>query len=492
MPESYFQRGQGRVFLQPYGPHPDKCFEYQGCAKVEGAEEPLGDITELQCPDPSAYDEFEVVDEIRGAGGPVTTTMVARFGMVNPILELRCPFDLAVNFGKCKDPSDFNGGWEKGIYFNRARLTTRSLSELSALTEEDRAEILITGAISARKLYQVDPIAFSEYAKTLITGEVVAVVICDTPSCGECDVISGGCQKVYAVCSPKSLASPGLPSEVVYTLDGGATFAEVDITTLGAAEAPTDAACIGGMLVVISADSDSLHYAYLTDIGTWVEVGTGFVLAGKPNAIWSVDARHTWIVGDDGYIYFAEDPTAGVVVQDAGIAAAGEDLNDVHFLDTLRGIAVGDNNTVVFTTNGGVTWAAIALGPHPAAILLACRMLTEKIWFVGDDAGGLWYTVDGGTTWTQKMLPVANPFAIHDIVFFEAGFGWLSIEDDSTAGHILRTRDGGCTWYELPESRVGSLPANDRINMIAPCDQNTIWAGGLADDGADGILVLGS
>lgn len=489
MTERYFQRGQGRVFLQPYGPHPNHCYEYQGCAMIEGAEEPLGDITELQCPDPSVYDEFVVVDEVRGAGGPVTTSMVARFSMVNPILMLRCPFDIAVNYGKCKDPSDFNGGWEKGLVFNRARLTSRSLSELTAMTEEQRAEIMVTGAISARKLYEVDPIAFTEKAKAEITGEVVAVVICDTPSCGECAEISEGCLKVYAICAPVSLVSPGLPSEVIYTLDGGLTFAEEDITTLDPTEAPSDAACVGTMLVVISADSHSLHYAYLTDVGVWVEVIAGFVVAGAPNAIWNVDARHTWIVGEDGYIYFTADPTAGVDVQDAGIAAAGEDLNDVHFIDTLRGIAVGDDNTVVATENGGETWQFIA-GPNPTIppALLCCWMLTDKIWFVGDDAGQLWYTVDGGVTWAEKALPIATLTALRDIVFSEAGFGFLAGEDMSD-GYVFRTRDGGCTWYELPDG-TGSLPDNDRINSIAPCDQNAVWAGGIL--ATDGVLVLGS
>lgn len=491
MPERYFQRGQGRVFLQEYGPHPSKCYDYQGCARIEGMEQTLGDITEVQCPDPSVYDEFLVVDEVRGAGGPVTTTMVARFGLVNPILKLTCPFDIAVHFGKCKDPSDFNHGFEKGVVFNHARLTSRSTSELTALESADRATILVTGAISARKFYEVGPIVFAEYARTLITGEVIAVVICDTPSCGDCEEVSDGCQRVYAVCAPSSIVSPGLPAEVVFTLDGGATFDEEDITTLGPAEAPSGAVCVGTYLVVVSNASHSLHYAELPGITPWTEVTVGFVAAGAPNAIWSVDARHTWIVGDDGYIYFTADPTAGVEVQDAGVAVGANDLNDVHFIDTLRGIAVGDNNVVAVTENGGATWTALALGPHVAANLLTCWMLTENIWFVGDDAGQLWYTTDKGGTWTQKAIPVATAAAIHDIVFFEAGFGWLSVEDATPAGHILRTRDGGCTWYELPEA-TGTLPANDRINSIAPCDQNVIWAGGLGDVMPDGVLVLGS
>jgi len=220
-----------------------------------------------------------------------------------------------------------------------------------------------------------------------------------------------------------------------------------------------------------------------------VRVIVGFDPLGSPNAIWSIDARHTWIVGDDGRIYFTADPTAGVEVQDTGAAAGLQDLNDVHFIDTLRGIAVGDTQTVVVTENGGITWAGIA-GPG-AANLLSCFMLTDSIWFVGDSGGHLWYTLDKGATWTEKALPVATIASITEIVFYENGFGWLALVDGDTHGHILRTRDGGCTWYVLPED-TGTLIVNDQINSIAPCDQNTIWAGGLDDDGVDGILVLGS
>lgn len=489
MTERYFQRGQGRVFLQQYGPHPDHCFDYQGCARLDGMEESLGDITEMQCPDPNVYDEFLVVDEIRGAGGPVTTTMVARFGLVNPILSLRCPFDIAVHYGRCKDPSDFNGGWEKGIVFHRARLTSRSTSELTALAEEDRADILVTGAISARKFYEVDTIAFAEAAGTEIQGEVVAVLICDTPSCGECDVVSDGCQRIYAVTTFSTLLSPGLGPEVVYTEDGGQTWLEELIDTLGLAEAPMDAACVGDKLVVISNDSNSLHYAYFTDMGTWVEVVTGFVVTGEPNAIWSVDARHTWIVGDGGYIYFTDDPTTGVEAQDAGVATV-QNLADVHFIDTLRGVAVGASNAVVITENGGATWQAI-VGPNVGVNLTAIWMLTDRIWFVGDAGGQLWYTTDAGDNWTEKAFPGSGSGVVEAIVFYEGGFGFLSHTTTDPAGRILRTRDGGCTWYVLPDE-TGALPANDQINAIAPCDQNTIWAGGLADDAADGILVHGS
>jgi photosystem II stability/assembly factor-like uncharacterized protein len=61
------------------------------------------------------------------------------------------------------------------------------------------------------------------------------------------------------------------------------------------------------------------------------------------------------------------------------------------------------------------------------------------------------------------------------------------------AGRVLRTVDGGQSWYVLPEG-AGTIPANDTINAIAACgeDVNVVYTGGLADNATDGILVKGA
>jgi len=60
------------------------------------------------------------------------------------------------------------------------------------------------------------------------------------------------------------------------------------------------------------------------------------------------------------------------------------------------------------------------------------------------------------------------------------------------AGRILRTTDGGYSWYVLPEGS-SSLAANDRVNALAACeyDANFVVGAGLADNATDGFLVVG-
>ena len=95
------QTGFGRVFLQFLGANPGNPLEYQYMARMGGFTAPQGDITRVQIPSATAYDEFDSVDEVRGESGVVTTSINARFGLDNPLLQARCVFQAQVHYGKC-------------------------------------------------------------------------------------------------------------------------------------------------------------------------------------------------------------------------------------------------------------------------------------------------------------------------------------------------------------------------------------------------------
>jgi photosystem II stability/assembly factor-like uncharacterized protein len=144
------------------------------------------------------------------------------------------------------------------------------------------------------------------------------------------------------------------------------------------------------------------------------------------------------------------------------------------------------------TRDGGETWTAIT-GPVPAVAINTVWMKGTDEWFVGTAGGELWYTRDGGVTWTIKNFPGSGAGAVHDIKFSNDTVGWMSHATATPAGRILRTVDGGYSWYVTPEGNT-SIPANDRITALAPCehDVNLVFGGGLADSGTDGIIVKGS
>ncbi len=477
---------------------------YQGRGRAGGLAWPQGDITPIRSQSPDQYETFETVGKIRGMKGmPSLTTEFRLTRDLSDVLKLvrkGCAIDLQIHAGACKEPTNFNQGFEKVFVLEDANPTDYGLGDIGALSDDQNAVINETVPWSGADWYEIGRLIPAQLGETEIVQEVIAVVICDSASCGACGIPSDGCQKIYAVTKSHG-GSPGLPAEVIYSPDGGVTLGDTNISTIGANEDPTGAACVGIYLAVISNEDCALHYAELADVlngvETWTRVATGFVCAaGAPNAIWSRNSIMTWIVGDGGHIYFSDDITAGVTVQDAGVATV-QDLLDVHFVDDLNGVAIGKSNAIVMTANGGATWSAVTGPAAKAAVDINCVwMRTTLEWLVGYADGTLYYTVDGGVNWTAKAFPGSGAGSVRDIAFSTPTVGYMAHSTAAGAtvsGRILRTIDGGYTWYVLPEA-AGTMPANDQINSLGVCseDVNVVYGGGLDDDATDGILVKAS
>jgi photosystem II stability/assembly factor-like uncharacterized protein len=179
-----------------------------------------------------------------------------------------------------------------------------------------------------------------------------------------------------------------------------------------------------------------------------------------------------------------------VTVLDAALATTS-DLNAVHALNKKFAVAVGATGAIVMTTDG-LNWEAVT-GPSGVVDNWLCVWLKDKkTWLLGNDAGNVYYTVDGGSNWTQLTnLPVT--FAnVDDIAFSTNNIGYLSGATATPAGVILRTYNGGNSWKAIPEG-VTNLPGSDNIDAIAACkyDPNFVVGVGLGDDAADGVFIVG-
>ncbi len=487
-----------RVFTIEDRAGPAQMPVYQGQARAMGPSWDLGDRTPIREPDPDRYGAFIIVDAIKAERGLPTLSIEARYQFtISEFLRIArrsCPLDAQVHIGECQDPRDFNGGWDKILVLENADISTWSAGELGALEQGEDAVVNETIDLNAFDLYEIKQILFSELAATQVTGNVIDVVICDSVQCGVCGIPSTGCQTFFAI-TENQVGSPGLPPEIIFSEDAGVTIGQTNVTTLAVNEDPSAMACAGINLVVISNDDCGIHYAPIADIldgtETWTRVVTGLVCPnGEPNAIFTIGSAFVWIVGDGGNIYFSADITGGVTVQNAGIATT-EDLQAIHGWDENNVVAVGNNNAVVFTTDGE-NWGSVT-GPNPATVLNTIWMRSEREWFVGDAGGQLWYTRDSGLTWTEKTFPGSGAGQVRYVSFATPTVGYMAHDTAAVAGRILRTIDGGNSWYVLPEGTT-TLPANDRINAIAVSGEcpNDLYAGGLGENAVDGFLVKGA
>lgn len=486
------QSGYSRVWILEGGAGPAVIPAYQGLMKINDPAWGQGDITRVEVPDPENYGKFIEAASIPGQVERVTTGLTGRYPITpSTLLSLtrqRCPFDLQVHLGRCKNPQAFNQGWEKIVVFPDGRITNLSLENFGALSSDEQATVNEMVDVSAKEWFEIVPVSFEEKLAAVVVREVTAIEICDAVSCGDCGSSSLGCEKVFAA-QKGTGASPGTKPNVLYTDDGFSTYGSSSVTTLYENEYIRDLACFGSYLVG-AANPGGIHYVDKDDLlagtGVWTEFTNGILAANAPNYLYAADSMHLYAAADGGYVYLISDFSSPATVLTAG-SVTTQNLLAIHGSDILNMIAVGTLNAVIVTSNGGETWSLIT-GPNIGVQLNTCWMVDPLTWFIGDQNGSLWYTADGGSSWTNIALPIAST-RIHHITFANSTVGYLAAFINS-AGRILRTVDGGHSWYVLPEG-VGAIPDNDRINQIAACedDVNQAYAGGLGADGSDGIIL---
>jgi hypothetical protein len=484
-----------RVWYVEGGVHPTRAPAYLSIGKFSGdPTQNVGEKTRITGPDPNNFNRDVQLGSVIGSVERATLSVGARYTVQQSIImgwkNKGCRVDIFALSGKCGNPQDFTEGGEKWMYYPDGAISSHSFENYGAYGNDENNPTNESVDMTSETYYEFLYMRQDQIGSAYTTREIRTV---DVYVGNECENCPDPCDRVLATMLGAS-ATPGTKPSLLYSSDGAETFSSQDITTMFSNESIEDAEVLSGDLVLISNTSNSIHW---TDIellysgnNTWQEVTSGFVASKNPNAMHSVDARHTWIVGNGGYIYFVQNHKVSVTVQDAGVATT-QHLQAVHALDVNNVLVVGNSNAVVYTRNGGATWMT-ATGPAVGVNLGACWMWAEDVWFIGEGAGGtgkLWLTINAGLTWTQVGVPVAF-VRIHKITFISEAEGYLSGTTGSQS-IILRTITAGNEWVALPQGKRATAISNTSLRDIAVCNRfgNTAFAAGLAANGTAGILV---
>lgn len=454
----------------------------------------FGDAKKISAPDPNNFNKDIQIGTIPGSTDRATLGIAIRSTVQKSILmgwkNKKCRVDIYALSGKCGNPQDFTEGWEKIVYFPDGRISGHNFEGFGAFGTDDNKETNETVDMTAEEYWEFLYMAQEQIGSVYTTRQVYTVDVYVGNDCEDCPE---PCDRVFATMAGAS-ATPGTQPVLLYTADAGLTWSQQTITTLFSNEEVKDGAFIGDDFVIISNTSCSLHYTELELVydgtNTWKEVTAGFVAGKCPNAMWTVDARNTWIVGDGGYIYFCKNHKTGVTVMDAGVTTT-QSLRAVHAYDKNNILAVGTNNAVVTSKDGGETWQTVT-GPAVGILLGACWMWDKTTWFVGEGAAGngkLWLTTNLGKSWTEVVLP--NTYVqIDKIRFISEAEGYISARDAGKS-YILRTITAGNEWVVLPNGKRATPINNTSLTDLMPCSKysNTVYAAGLAAGGSLGIIV---
>lgn len=484
-----------RVWYVRGGVHPSRVPQFLALGKFsDDPSKTIGEETKISAPDPNNFDRDIEVGTVPGETERATLGIGARSTALASILldwtNRQCRVDIFALSGKCGNPQDFTEGGEKWVYFPDGRISSHSYENFGAYGRDENNPTNEMVDMTAEDYWEFRYMRQDQIGSSVTTREIYTI---DTDPGNNCDDCPDPCSRVLMTMAGAS-ATPGTQPSLIYSSNGGESWASSTISTLFSNENIKDGVVVGGSFVIISNTSNSIHWTVVDDVftatNTWNEVVSGFVAAKAPNAMSALDVRHIWIVGDGGYIYFAENFKTGVAVQDAGVATT-QNLNSVHALDTSNVLVVGNSNAVLFTSNGGVTWESVT-GPAVGINLGACWMWDAKTWLVGEGAGGsgrLWLTVNGGVSWSQIGLP-ATYTRIDKIVFVSDAEGYIAARSGGKS-YILRTITGGSEWVVLPQGKTGVSISNSYLSDLAVCSKyaNTVYAAGLAANGTAGIAV---
>ena len=179
--------------------------------------------------------------------------------------------------------------------------------------------------------------------------------------------------------------------------------------------------------------------------------------------IFFVDSANGWVVGNDGTILHSSDGGATWSTQHQG---TGGRLWGVYFQTPDLGYVVGEDDTLYRTGDGGDTWMA---RPTPGYDLTAIHMVDQwRGWTVGADI--ILNTNNGGTSWQVYVDRDNVVDTLYGVTFADTSKGWAIGSGDYK---ILYTDDAGVHWS--PQSNPSTQPLLD----VAFADASHGWAVGV-------------
>lgn len=453
-----------------------------------------GDINPIRVPDPYLLKAYRNVGKTEEAPDLPTfpITFLRKHGTIPT--QLYNLGDCNTNYydlmGKCGNLGDFEKGWDLLLIRSNALVSDRTMGGVGGWDSDDAIEDETTN--TADNIYPVGKMAFKiELDDGTYTSVVTIDAVYGTPS--TCALCREGTEHIYAIGNNSN------DRNIYYTLDGGATWSVVALAT--SANMTLTAIGLAGNTLIISFGESAAPGGYWTSTidpnsgipGTPAKITSGVTSGEVLNDLFVYNPRKVFFAADDGKIYRTSTFAGGVTLV---ATLSADNVTRIDGVPTGIMVAGTFGGEVYYSLDGGDTWTQTA--DDPGGAITALAVLDENRIWVGTDSPSVEFTNDFGATWRVISLPTdfGNLLTVYDIAFATDEVGYISTQIDKTGGTdfaIYWTINGGESWA-LGESRFAQFIFSSAIfgRIATPTTKNVAVNANnaLLSNNANGLYIL--
>lgn len=172
------------------------------------------------------------------------------------------------------------------------------------------------------------------------------------------------------------------------------------------------------------------------------------------------------VVGQSGIVLYSDDEAQ---TWRQGAVPVSLALTAVYFVDENNGWAVGHDQLILRTADGGKNWVVQNFEPEVDLPLLDVMFKDAQEGFAVGGRGRVYQTTDGGENWqltevltNNELVPDAHLFSI---LASSSGALFMTAE----VGALFRSRDNGASWQQLASPYHGSF-----FGVAFPCNQRIV------------------
>lgn len=471
---------RGALWVQPDGPN--TAVHFLGCQDLGDITEKFGSVTLLRCMDKRGG--WRTVGTTQAPPDAVTASIEGMtFAAQDWLEKIKCDFTLYALQSTGGEPDIF-ANYVRAIILNNARIV--SLVNKNVLHHEEEK-----GSTQSRDIEAWPPVIRTGTltARRQTTSETLALNDVHSYSPLDCDAGIKAGDKVLAAADASVYTG-----DVLQTLNAGVNWSALaadpfaaDKNTMSAVAFPISET-VTRLLVAKEAPIGAQgQVAYSDNNGaTWTLVSIGGATAAHgavdSGALFALDQGHIWLASAKGYVYFSSDGGATWAAQTAGTLST-KDALCIFFEDENNGMAGLKDDVILITSDGGTTWS-LTSAVTGAGDDITCVSKSGNFWWIGTDAGNLYYSRNDGATWAQRSFSGNGTGEVADIAWANELVGYAIYNTVAPVGSILVTINGGFTWNAI------TTPSNNGLNALSIADTSLVYAVGEVEGGTAVIIKI--